>query len=235
VANRTQSALRAEVQARLAESGGGFYTDEHVNQWLNDGVRDIAIALEPLVTTSTRATTTGTGEYALPTDTISIKLVQYKDTSSNWFNLDEETYQNLLTLNPTFESETGLPQSWYWRQNVVGLYPAPDDDNDGAAKLRILYSYIPTAMSGGNDTTALDEWLDDAVVLFAVYRAYLKDRDFPRAEATAQEYSRALAEGTIKLNRHRKQHAPQLAPVMRSYRQYYQRAGRRPYISITTS
>lgn len=219
----------------MAESGGGFYTDAHVNQWLNDGVRDIAITIEPCVTTSTRATSTSVGEYSLPQDTISIKMAQYKDSAGNWDNLEETTYQDLLTANPTFESETGLPTHWYWRQNVIGLYPMPSATYSGAAKLRILYSYIPTAMETGNATTGLDEFLDDAVVLFAVYRAYLKDRDTVRSQATAQEYGRALAEATIKINRHRKSHAPHLAPPTRSYRGYYGRSAVGERIVVTSS
>lgn len=224
MANRALSSLRAEVYARLAESGSGFYTDAEINQWLNDGVRDLSITTEPLVTTATVTTVTGTREYKLPTDHLSVKRAFFLDTGDAWYDLTETTWEDLFDGDSDWENDSnGQPEKWYWRQDVIGLAPAPSADYSGAATLRIMYSYIPAAMSADASTTGLSEWLDDAVILFAVYRGYLKDRDFQRAGATSQEYSRGVAEAAIKLNRHRKQHAPRLVPDMRPYRQYWGR------------
>lgn len=223
MANRTLASLRSEVYTRLAESGSGFYTDAEINQWLNDGTRDLSITTEPLVTTATVTTVTGTREYKLPQDYLNVKRALYL-VNSAWTDLTETTWEALFDANSDWENDaTGQPERWYWRQNVIGLAPAPSATYSGADTLRIMYSYTPAAMSGDSSTTGLPEWLDDAAILFAVYRGYLKDRDFQRAQATAQEYSRGVAEATIKLNQHRKQHAPRLVPDMRPYRQYYQR------------
>jgi hypothetical protein len=231
MANRNRSSLRTEVYTRLAESGTGFYTDAQINQWLNDGVRDLSVTVEPLETSATVTTVTGTREYRLPTDYLSIKAVQFLDAADAWYNLTETTWQKLFRDEPDWQNETSAqPTQWYWRQNVVGVRPAPSADYSGADSLRILYTYIPAAMDSDSSTTGLDEWLDDAVILYGVYRAYLKDRDFQRASATAQEYGRAVSEAGIKLNRHRKEHAPHLEVDQSGYRLHYQRNSRRTRI-----
>src|SRR5689334_3893134 len=106
MANRTLSQLRGEVYVRLAEGGGGFYTDAQINQWLTDGVRALSTVIEPLRTTATTTPIADTAEYSLPTGLLSVKLVQYLDTSSNWFNLTETTWQTLFTNRPNFENDT---------------------------------------------------------------------------------------------------------------------------------
>lgn len=223
------------MYTRLAESGSGFYTDAEINQWLNDGVRDLAVAVEPSETSATVTTVADTREYRLPNDCLSVKRALYLDTNSAWYALAETSWERLFEDDPDWENDdSGTPESWYWRQNVIGLAPAPDSDNDGAAHLRILYTYIPSAMSGDSATTGMPEWLDDAVIMYAVRRGFLKDRDFERANAVAQEYSRALAEAAIKLNRHRKQHAPRLIPDMAPYRTYWMRGRRSGFIRIAT-
>lgn len=232
MANRNKSELRAEVLNRLAESGtSGFYTSTQIDQWLNDGVADLCTAIEPLRSVTTRTTATDTMEYTLPEDLLSIKLVQYLDTADDWYALTETTWETLLRQSPNFENDaSGQPAQWYKRQNIIGLVPAPSSTYADTNALRLMYSYTPDAMSGDSDTTGLEPWLDDAIILFAVRRGYLKDRDFDRAEAVGEEYSRALAEAAIKLNRQREEHAPRLVPGQASYRGFYQSRMRRTRI-----
>lgn len=232
MAARNKSQLRGEVLNRLAESGtSGFYTPTQVDQWLNDGVVDLCTAIEPLRSVATRTTTASTMEYALPEDALSIKLVQYLDTADDWYALDETTWETLFRQSPNFENDAaGQPSRWYKREHIIGLVPAPSADYADTNALRIMYTYTPTEMSADSDTTGLESWLDDAVILFAVRRGYLKDRDFQRADAVANEYSRALAEAAIKINRQREEHAPRLVPNQMSYRGYYASRMRRSRI-----
>src|SRR6185436_1962113 len=116
VANRNRSSLRGEVYLRLAESGSGFYTDAEINQWLTDGVRDVAVNVEPSMTTATVTTLTGTREYMLPDDTLSVKRAFYLDSSSAWTELTATTWEALFDGDPDWENDdNGLPDQWYWR------------------------------------------------------------------------------------------------------------------------
>lgn len=235
MANRNLASMRTEVYARLAESGSGFFTDDQIDQWLADGQRDVAVQAEPLVTTATVTTENGTAEYELPSDVLSIRQVHYLDTADAWTLLEETTWEALFERNVDFENDDdGQPTHWYWRSQIIGLYPAPDSTWADTNALRILYTYTPSAMTGDGDTSGLPDWMDDTIILFAVYRAYLKDRDFQRAQATAQEYSRGVSEAILKLQRQRRQNAPRLVPNQNPYRRYWQSVHRRSDLMLTS-
>lgn len=228
MANRNLASMRTEVYARMAESGAGFFTNDQLDQWLADGQRDVAVRTEPVVTTATVTTTSGTAEYELPSDVLSIRQVHYLDSNSAWTLLRETSWEALFTASPDFENDTdGMPLRWYWRSQVLGLYPAPSATYAGTDTLRILYTYTPSPMTGDGDTSGLPDWLDDAIILFAVYRALLKDRDFQRAQAMAQEYSRHVSDAVLKLQRHRREMAPRLIPTQTSYRRFWRSVPRR--------
>lgn len=229
MANLTRSQLRTEVQARLGETSTAFFTAANLNQWLADGVDDLAIDVEPLVTSATANLVISQSEYPLPTDAISIKRVLCLDQNSKWVNLAETTWEDLFHASATWESDTAAtPTNWYWRQDSIGVYPQPTASRTAA--VRILYSYRPAAMAADSDTTGLPEWLDRTVVLYAVYRCRLKDKDEARASATAAEYRHQTAEAKRKINRARKGHAPHLEPDQKPYRLFYQRSATRPII-----
>jgi len=220
----TLATMRAEVYARLGEQAG-FYTDSQINLWLNDGMDDIALRLEPKVTSATITTTNATTEYTLPDNLISIKTVLYKDTSPNpdvWVNLEETTYLELFRENPAWENETVdlLPTHWYWRvEKVIGLFPQPVTGTTNG--LRIIYTCRPDEMDEDTDTTTMPDWLDRVVVLYATFRARLKDRDDQKAIVARAEWEKAIDQAGLLINKQRKEHAPRLEPRQRSYRTWW--------------
>lgn len=234
MANRNLASMRSEVYARMAEAGAGFFASDQIDQWLADGQRNVAITVEPLLTTATVTTTSGTAEYALPSDVISIRQVHYLNGSA-WTQLQETSWEALFDADPNYENATDeLPTAWYWRSQILGIYPAPSATYAATNALRILYTYAPSPMTGDGDTSGLPDWMDDAIILFAVYRACLKEHDQVRADATAREYSRELSEAALKTQRQRRQNAPRLVPTQRHGRLYWSRIGRRSDMTIIT-
>jgi hypothetical protein len=228
----TRTQMLTEVRARLGETGTGFFTDAQINQWLADGVDEIALFVEPIITTMTVDITAVTGsapyvdqgEYLLPDSLISIKQVYFKDSNSKWTDpLNETTYEKLFAENGAdWESSTGdPPHSYYWRQDIIGLFPKPSTTRSGA--LRVLHTCRPTEMSADANTTGLPSWLDRACVLYALYRCRLKDRDGQRAVEAYAEFNMAIKRAASKLNKQRKDHAPRIVASQRAYRQYYGR------------
>lgn len=221
----TLAEMRTEVFARLAESAG-FFTSDNIDQWLNDGMDDIALRIEPKVTSSTIDTSDATTEYALPDNLISIKTVLYLDTTSStdqWVKLTETTYLQLFEDNAAWENDTCtlVPDRWYWRpERIIGVYPQPITGTVGG--LRIIYTCRPDEMTAEDDTTTMWDYLDRVVILYAVMRARMKDRDDQRAVVSKAEWTEAVALASSLTNKQRKDHAPRLRPSSRSYRQYWQ-------------
>ena len=218
----TLSTMRSEVYNRLGERAG-FYTDAQINLWLNDGMDDIALRLEPKVSSATISTVANTTEYELPSNLISIKTSLFLDDSTDtWREMEETSYLELFRENPSWESDTiaQIPFKWYWRpEMVIGVYPKPvAATTDG---LRIIFTCRPDEMDADADVTTMPDWLDRAVVLYAVFRARLKDRDDQRALVARAEWEKSVDEGGILINKHRKEHAPRLEPKQKGYREWW--------------
>lgn len=220
----TLAEMRTEVLTRLGEQAG-FYTTANINQWLNDGMDDIALRLEPKVTSATLTTTNNQGEYSLPENLISIKTVLYLDTTptpDQYRELTETTYLQLFRENPAWENDTCtlLPERWYWRpEMIIGVYPKPETGTtDG---LRIIYTCRPDEMTDETDVTTMWDYLDRVCILYAVMRARMKDRDDQRALMAKAEWTEAVALASTLTNKHRKEHAPRLEPSGNNYRNYW--------------
>lgn len=222
--------LRNEVRARLGETGTGFYSDANINQWLNDGVDYISMAVEPIITTMTvdvTATTgsapwTGQSEFLLPDSLISIKQVYFKNSNGKWAPLQETTLQDLFDFNIDWESsEADPPRQYYWIQDTIGLYPKASTTRSAA--LKVLHTCRPSEMASDSATTGLPSWLDRAVAQYAVWRCRLKDKDMQRAAEAMGEVQAAINQASKKMNKHRKDHAPRIIPNQRAYRKYYGR------------
>lgn len=232
----TLAEMRTEVLTRLGEQAG-FYTSANITQWLNDGMDDIALRLEPKVTSATLTTTANTTEYTLPENLISIKTVLYLDTSvtpNQYRELDETTYLALFRANASWENDTCtlIPHSWYWRpEMVIGIYPKPETGTTNG--LRIIYTCRPDEMVDDDDTTTLWDYLDRVCVLYAVKMARQKDRDEQRALVAKAEWTEAVAMASTLTNKHRKEHAPRLEPVGNTYRNYWY--GRYPSFKAWTA
>lgn len=233
--------LRNEVRARIGESGTGFYTDAQINQWLNDGVDYISMAVEPIVTTMTvdvTATTgsapwTGQSEFLLPDALISIKQVYFKDSGGKWDTLTETTYQDLFNFNVDWESqEADPPQQYYWIQDTIGLFPKASTTRTGA--LKVLHTCRPSEMASDSATSGLPSWLDRAVVQYGVWRCRAKDQNSQKAAEAMMEVQAAIRQAGMKMNKHRKDHAPRVYPNQRAYRQFYGRR-RRSYTMVGTT
>lgn len=218
----TLEEMRNEVYARLGELAG-FYTDANLTQWLNDGMDDIALNLEPKVTSATITTVASTTEYALPDNLISIKTALYYDSSAaQWRDMEETSYMELFHSNPGWESDEValMPHKWYWRpEGIIGVYPKPTTGTTNG--LRIIYTCRPDEMVDDDDVTTMPTYLDRAVVLFAVFRAKLKDRNDEKAVIARAEWEKAVAAGAMLINKHRKEHAPRLESNQKNYRRWW--------------
>lgn len=222
----TLGEMRTEVLTRLGETAG-FFTPANVDQWLNDGVDDLVVRLEPVFADATIDVTAGTWEYLLPEDLVSIKTVLTKDANGVWQNMTFTTLEELFRDNAAWESTTSGPPAThcYWKENLVGMYPVPDTSIVGG--LRIIFTCRPQEMTTDSATTGLSSYMDRLAVLYAVMRAREKDRDPQRAVAARAEWEAQVNLTGGIINKHRKEHAPRLEPGPFTYRNYYYARNRR--------
>ena len=138
-----RSALRARIRKHLGETTSAFWTDTEINDYINDGCRDIAFKTKCIrsngyITTSdcTQNTSTpGTSEVAftsIDSNILSILEVYFHESGENWIKLIPTSRTELDIVNPgwkdqvgrtyvdgattyyNYGSEPGTPTHYYW-------------------------------------------------------------------------------------------------------------------------
>ncbi len=154
----SQSATRDDVINEVRRLMSDTNTDTSIRVWSDTVLHnridmaedDINKLTRCLVTRSTIATTCGTAEYGFPDNTMVINRITYDtDGSSLTIKYVELKYKTIDTLdneNSGWEyTSSGTPNSYYYRGNYVGLYPAPDLKHSGDyGFLRLDYIVNPT-------------------------------------------------------------------------------------------
>lgn len=121
--NRGQ--MRLEVRRQLGEPVADLWSDEELNDWLNEGAMLMAGESEALQAFFQKTTTSGVGEYLLPSVVAKVTAVKYFGSS----------IMTLRPIDPALASignqVTGTPTHYYIRQFVSQTaYQGSDGDID---------------------------------------------------------------------------------------------------------
>lgn len=113
------------------------FSDASVVDWINDGVRECAIANNLLQKRATQASVANQGDYDLPPDLLKLHSVKYNQGKLRILTLEE------FDAQANEGSFTGTPQLAYIWAGKLTLYPAPDS----SYPLSIDYIYDPAQVS----------------------------------------------------------------------------------------
>lgn len=85
---------------------------------------------------ATTALISGTAKYAMPTDALTIKRIEIKDTNADWYCLDPITEEELRNkaIDEFWETD-GPPQFYRLIGPTIELFPAPDYSQDASLKV----------------------------------------------------------------------------------------------------
>jgi len=114
-----------------------------------------------------------------------------------WQSLVGRTYTDTGTgvITYNYDSKTSQPTHYYWdrEEDNLGIYPPPNDDNDGAL-LKVYYSKKHTDLSSDGASPTLPEGIHLSIVDFAVASG-LEDRGWgDRANDMWNKYKMKLKE-----------------------------------------
>lgn len=99
------------------------------------------------------------------------------------------TYVTGGTTTYNYDSNPGVPTDYYWdrEEDILGLYPPPDDDNEGSY-LRVYYTYDHTDLTVDTASPTLPDPLHLAVVDFVIGTAFETRGWGERANDAWQKY-----------------------------------------------
>lgn len=180
--SRTQGLLVQELRSRINEPNpNGFFSDEELRTWVNEGARECARKTEALRASSTIAVTATTQDYTAPTDLVRMHRLEFKPTGSS--QRVPLQYRDRQAMDVVWGTHQAITQSWWpefycmWGTPpaiTITLYPTPTT----AGTLYCYYYKLPAALSvyGTATATTLDipEGWEDIVLSYAEARARLK-------------------------------------------------------------
>ena len=142
--------IRQELSDTNTDTAIQVFSDANLHTRINQAEDDINKLTRCMVSRSTIATICGTGEYAMPDAVLLVNRIMYdNDGSSLTIKYSELGYTTIDTLDRDSAGweyvSSGTPNSYYYRGNYIGLYPAPDLKHSGDyGRIRIDYIMQPT-------------------------------------------------------------------------------------------
>lgn len=174
----TRTRIRDLIRKRLGETTASFWTETELNDWINDGMRDIAYRTKCVKKDGT-ITTTSSQEYTVsssfPNYIAVLEVYMYQDATT-WVKLTKTSRERLDREQAGWKSaDSSVPQEYYFskEEDVLGLYPKCNTLNQGTNYLEVYYADDSTDMSSDSDTpTNIPFALQLAIVDFAVATGY---------------------------------------------------------------
>jgi hypothetical protein len=165
----TRKQIRDLTRKRLGETTSAFWSDVELNDWINDGGRDVCYRTKCKRTDGYLTTSSGVGEYSLSTyfpALLSIFRIYFYQNGSSWQKLDPTTEEELDILHPGWKSaSSGVPTEYFYdlKLNRLGFYLKPNSSNAGTNYARVYYAEDFTNITDDNTEPNIPEFLHVAI------------------------------------------------------------------------
>lgn len=196
---KTMGMLLREVRDRLDEAAPGFWTDEQLRKWINEGTRNVSRRSETLLTTTDIPVTAGTQQYVAPADAVRVARAEWRPTGQTTvYPLEYRDYGSMDNVWGVSQAITqGYPTHftlWGWPPTLTLIvYPTPSVNGN----VRCFYYRLAAelATTGTADATNVDvpEGWWDIIVDYAEYTALRKEGS-PRWQEAKAQYEQRLLE-----------------------------------------
>ena len=142
----TLVALRTKVRRRLDENTARFWADEDLNDWINEGAREVARRAEVLQHTSTINAVGGVQQYSLPNDTYRVHRVEWSRDGTQSTTLEYRDFNSMDEVWWSSQRTSRGDPYWFtmWgfppQLNLI-VYPTPDVNI--ASAFKVFYYRLP--------------------------------------------------------------------------------------------
>lgn len=190
----TLSAVRTDVQYRITDATGKFWSATMLNLWINQAMKDIARRAEILETTDDIAVSAGDRQYDLPLDIFRIHRVEFVISSSNIYVLEPRDIHEMDAIWGVNQTQQMSFPSYYTTWGIMGidcqiyLYPSPSQ----AGTLKVWSYRLPATVANDGDVCEVPVGWEDLIPLYCEYIALRRDND-PRWEDAKSIYEQEMA------------------------------------------
>lgn len=209
--------ILSRVRNILQDNTGVRWTDGEMFDYLSDGQREIAnLRPDATATHSNVQLATGT-EQTIPTDGLRLlKLVRNMSGSgtdaTGARSIRIVTEDSLNSTEPNWHDPTVTGDATHGTEIKHYIFDANDPRKfyvypgvAGSAYVEVVYSKNPTSLGAATDVIQVDDIYANALINFALYRAYLKDSEYAGNQQRAASHfqlfvSSLTAGGTAQVN-----------------------------------
>jgi hypothetical protein len=201
---QTLATIRANVQSILDEvinslgtpsPNPRFWTNLELNNWINEGCRDISRRSEDLQSFNTSIVAiAGTAKYTLPIDCLRVHRVEFVPTGqSQTYPLKHSTYQEMDAIwGINQQIQSAYPYyfvMWGFPPTLqIQFYPVPAQ----AGTFNVFYYRLPITLVADGDVAEIPSGWEDLITLYCEFNARRKNRD-PMWQDVRQVYEQSLA------------------------------------------
>lgn len=166
--------LRTEVRNMLDEPDDmqSFFSNDEIDSWLNQAQFEIAKEAKHLKNTSYILTTDGVTQYELPDDCMEVFKATLDKTPLSKVSLEDKEHK----------------KGYYEWEDDLHLSFNPGED----LELKVWYYYLPWPMEKDTDEPEVPEEYQHLLILYAVYKAKQKDRQYNEAEIFKRDFMEGL-------------------------------------------
>lgn len=173
--------LRTKVREILQEPIPARWSDNTINEYLNEGQKRVAEFAE-IIRMNESSLGIGITTVSTPADCLVLRKIFWGDaTEKRELNLAGEVI-------PLDDNSEGEPNRYYRINEQIEIRPIPNV----AKNLYMVYYWKPTEMINDVDTPEIKD-AEQAIYSYAVYQAYFEDSD-PRAALWEEKYQKSLLE-----------------------------------------
>lgn len=170
----TPTEIETAARNKYNAVGDTFFSSDEVLNLMTEASMQLALEALVIEDTDTQNTVIGTQAYTFPTRAYTIKRVTWDGNKLMPMTFRED---DILTLNNSTSSETGVPQFYYIWENQVFLRPIPAS----VAVLKV-YSYLEPAAITALSTLEVPTRYHRDLVNFIVSEMAAKDNNMGKAQ-----------------------------------------------------
>lgn len=175
----TRLVVRNTVRMKLGETTATFWTDDMLNQWMEDGQKDIVWRSKLKRTRGTFTTIASTARYTINSIFPNCLRIMdggawiYDSDASKWKRMTYKTKKEMDETYPDWPNATSSVPFIYMEdmeENILELYPTPQTSCIGTNYARVYYSAKPTPMTSDSSIPDLDTQglLEPALIEYVV-------------------------------------------------------------------
>jgi len=185
------SEIETAARAKYNAASDTFFTSAEIYNLIYQGQLELSNEMNLIQAIYTTTTTSGTRQYSFPTQTRSIKRVEYINLSGAGVKLEPITFRedDALTLVNVASTTLGSPQ--FYTVFNYNLYLRPGPDTTGCT-IKIFSYNEPQVVTATSVLDVPTNYHMD-IVDFVVMHMYLKDKDPTMAAAYKIGWDQAKA------------------------------------------